>query len=141
MKEKDVFGMDPSNTCPFARWKVPKKDEGIIKEFSEDGDYIVCLPCSKYSIQVSRKMKTNEDEANSGLVKTYRGRRKFDGGAWSAWEYHKTKSKIHTECCRRHFYKDKDWLSDSAIAPKINTFFSPLKRKSLSNDLKSEEPT
>ena len=139
-KEVDI-SLVPIAVCLFARWNAPREDEAIIKEFSEDGDYIECLPCSKYSIQVSRKIKTKEDETNSGLVKSYPGRRKFDGGAWSAWEYHKTKSKIHTECCRRHFDEDKDWPPDSALAPKINTFFSPVKTKSLSNNLEAKEPS
>lgn len=57
--------------CSFARWKVPKPDATIIIEFSEDGEYIICLPCSKYSIQANRRMKVKEEEMNSGVVKSY----------------------------------------------------------------------
>ena len=131
----------PTTVCPFEKWKVPKKDGAIIKEFSEDGDCIICLLCSKYSVQVSRRKKTKEEEGISGVVKSYSGRQKFNGGTWLAWEYHKTQFKIHKECCRRHFNKDKEWPSDSVIAPKINTIFSHMKRKSLSNDLAAEEPS
>ena len=83
-------------------------------------------------------MRTKEEETKSVVVKSFSGRQKFDGAAWSAWDYHKTKSRIHVECCKRHFDKDKVWPTDSEIAPKINTIFLPIKRKTSSNELEKE---
>lgn len=114
--------MEVTEEQVFKQWGISQNDRAIIKEVRENGNAIVCLPCSKYSLQVVAKGKKIAN-IKHGVVKPYAG----NSGKTASWNYHR-QTQDHTECCRRHFEKNKKWPTDSVASPTIKRFFSTVKQ-------------
>ena len=124
--------------CMFEKQNVLKVDVPVIKEFRENRRAIVCLLCSNYSLQISRQMKLPIVQMNRDVMRCYPRRQLFYGGSWPAQQIHKL-LRIHKECCRQHFDKDKDWLTGTIVTLRIDSIFAPAKRAAPNTSLQNRK--